>query len=291
MYWKIQYRTAPYLFMLPFVILFFVFTLYPFLFSIYVSLTDWNGSQYKTFIGLDNYVQLIKNNEFWEAVWNSSIIFILYVPAMILIALLLAVCLNQPWLKWKGYFRTVFFIPNITSVVAISFVFVLLFNTREGLINNILLSIGILKEPIPFLETPFWARISVAIVVLFRWTGYNMLLMLAGLQNIPDDIYEAAKIDGASPVKTFFHIIIPMLRKMILFCTILSTIGTFSLFVEPYLITKGGPNNATTTPVLLLFRESFQNFNFGYASAISIMFFILMMLLTVLQLNVFRDKE
>ncbi|MNN55828.1 Lactose transport system permease protein LacF [compost metagenome] len=152
-------------------------------------------------------------------------------------------------------------------------------------------NIGIIDNPIPWLESPWWARISVAIMVLYRWLGYNMLLLMTGLQNISKDLYEAAYVDGATKIKSFFFITIPLVKKMLLFCTVLSTIGTFSLFTEPFILTQGGPLNSTLTPVLMLYTESFQNFNFGYASSIAVCFFILMMTISLIQMRVFDDKE
>ncbi|KIL42243.1 hypothetical protein SD70_01485 [Gordoniibacillus kamchatkensis] len=288
--WRLQYKLAPYVFIAPFFILLALFTMIPFLFSVYISFTDWQGSADARWVGLNNYGKLFYSRIFWESVQNSLIIFLLYVPAMLLLALLLAVALNQPWLPGKGMLRTAFVVPNITSVIAVSFVFVLLLNTNDGIVNHLLLGLHVVKQPIRFLDTPFWARISVAFIVLFRWVGYNMLLLLAGLQTVPRELYEAAKVDGARPAAIFFKITVPMLNKVLLFCTVLSTIGTFSLFVEPYIVAKGGPMNATTTPILLLFRESFENFHFGYASAISVAFLLLMALLTLLQLKLFSGR-
>lgn len=289
-YWKWQFKTAPYVFIAPFFICFMIFILSPFLYSIYLSFMSWKGQE-KTFIGLDNYVTLLQSNDFWQAVLNSVIIFFLYVPLMLLLALLFAVCLSSAWMKWKGFFRTVFFIPNITSVVALSFVFVLIFNGDKGILNQFLMAIGVTDEPIRFFETPWWARVAVAVLVIFRWTGYNMILLLGGLQSIPKTMYEAARVDGANGWQSFCHITIPMMRRLIAFCTILSTIGTFSLFTEPFILTGGGPNMATTTPVVLIYKESFQNLNMGYASTISLFFFVLMMIIALVQLKLFRDSD
>lgn len=289
--WRWQYKTAPYLFIMPFFILFAIFSLYPFLFSFYISLTKWNGSSNKAFIGLENYKDLLSNREFWDSILNSIQMFVLYVPVMILLALLFAVLLNQSWMKLKGFFRTVFFVPNIISVVAVTFVFSMMFNTHDGLINKLLMNAGWTHEAIPWLDSPWWAKLTVAFMVLYRWLGYNMLLLMAGLQNIPADLYESAKMDGATPAQAFWSITVPLIRKIIAFCTILSTIGTFSLFTEPFILTKGGPLKSTTTPVLLLYQESFQNFHFGYASSIAVCFFFLMMTLTIVQLKLFRDDN
>lgn len=289
--WNKQMLIAPYIYISPYFILFFVFSLYPILYSIYISLTDWNGSGEKLFIGFDNYMQLFSDNDFWLSLWNSTLIFLMYVPLMLFVGLILASILNSNWMVGKGFFRMALFVPNFVSVVAVSFVFILLLNTQDGLINSVLRNIGLIDNPIPWLESPWWARFSVAMMVLYRWLGYNMLLLLTGLQNISKDLYEAAYVDGATKIKSFFYITIPLVKKMLLFCTVLSTIGTFSLFTEPFILTQGGPLNSTLTPVLMLYRESFQNFNFGYASSIAVCFFILMMVISLLQMRIFDDKE
>jgi lactose/L-arabinose transport system permease protein len=290
-YWRLQYKAAPYLYIAPFFILFAVFMLYPFVYSIYLSFVEWNGGGEKIFIGLDNYTRLFSDKVFWQSLWNGVIIFFLYVPLMLVMSLFLAILLNKEWMKAKGIFRTAFFTPNIMAVVAISFVFVILLNTQDGFFNAILLNLGLIKEPIGWLDTPFWARVSVALMVLYRWVGYNMILILAGLQNIPKELYDAAKVDGANSFQSLWYITLPLLKKIMAFCTILSTVGTYSLFTEPFILTGGGPLNSTITPVLLIYRESFQNLNFGYASSIAVMFFVLMMIFTLLQLSVFKEKE
>lgn len=286
-----QMLVAPYIYISPYFILFFVFSLYPILYSIYISFTDWNGSGEKLFIGFENYIQLFSDNDFWLSLWNSTLIFLMYVPIMLFVGLILASMLNSNWMVGKGFFRMALFVPNFVSVVAVSFVFILLLNTQDGLVNSVLRSIGLIDNPVPWLESPWWARFSVAMMVLYRWLGYNMLLLLTGLQNISKDLYEAAYVDGATKIKSFFFITIPLVKKMLLFCTVLSTIGTFSLFTEPFILTQGGPLNSTLTPVLMLYRESFQNFNFGYASSIAVCFFILMMVISLLQMRIFDDKE
>jgi lactose/L-arabinose transport system permease protein len=231
------------------------------------------------------------DNQFWLSLWNSAVIYVIYVPIMLFLALIFASLLNANWMVGKGFFRMALFVPNFVSVVAVSFVFVLIFNTQDGLLNSLLMNLGWLDNRIPWLESPGWARFTVAMMVLYRWLGYNMLLLMTGLQSIPKDLYEAAYVDGATKTQSFFLITIPLVKKILLFCTILSTIGTFSLFTEPFILTKGGPLNSTLTPVLMLYNESFQNFNFGYASSIAVCFFILMMLVSLVQLRLFDDKN
>lgn len=289
--WKVQLRFAPYIYISPYFLLFLLFSLYPILYSIYISLTDWNGSKAKSFIGLQNYAALIHDHTFWMSLWNCVIIFMMYVPLMLFLALIFASLLNANWMVGKGFFRMALFVPNFVSVVAISFVFVLMLNTQDGIVNTLLTKIGLIDKPVPWLESPWWGRISVAMMVLYRWLGYNMLLLLTGLQSIPKDLYEAAYVDGATKVKSFFIITLPLVRQILLFCTVLSTIGTFSLFTEPYILTKGGPLNSTLSPVLMLFNESFQNFNFGYASSIAVCFFVLMMVISLVQMRLFDEKN
>jgi len=288
--WNRQLRYAPYLYISPYFILFFIFSLYPIIYSFYLSLTDWDGSRHKSFIGMANYGTLFHDHYFWLSLWNSAVIFLMYVPLMLFLGLIFASMLNANWMVGKGFFRMALFVPNFVSVVAVSFVFVLLFNTQDGLINTFLQSLGWIDSPVKWLDSPWLARVSVALMVLYRWFGYNMLLLLTGLQSIPKDLYEAAYVDGATKTKSFFLITVPLVKKMLLFCTVLSTIGTFSLFTEPFILTKGGPLNSTLTPVLMLYNESFQNFNFGYASTIAVCFFVLMMSVSLVQMKLFDDK-
>lgn len=290
-WWRWQQKSAPYLFISPFFILFSVFLFYPFLYSFYLSLVEWNGGKTKTYIGLDNFSRVLHDEVFWLSIGNSLIIMVLYVPLMLLLATLVAVLLNSNWVKGKGLFRMSLFTPNIMAVVAVAFVFSIMLNGDNGLINVILKQLGLIDASILWLDSPFWARVSVAAMVFYRWMGYNMILILAGLQNIPKDIYESAYVDGATPFQVLVRITLPLLKKILVFCVILSTLGSFGLFTEPLVLTKGGPLNATTTPVLLIYQESFTNLSFGYASAIAIMFFFLMMIFTFIQMRVTRDND
>lgn len=287
--WKRQYQTAPYLFIAPFFASFLLFSFIPLIYSFYSSFTRWNGFDDKQFAGMANFSYLLQDPTFWQAMGNGAIIFVLHVPIMLFLALILAVFLNRPLMKMKGFYRTSIFLPNVITVVAVAFVFSMLFNKQDGLVNTVLMNLHMINEPISWLETPFLARMSVALMVLYRWTGYNMLLFLAGLQNIPRDLYESAYVDGATKVQSFIYITLPNIRRIFLFCTVLSTIGTFALFTEPFILTKGGPIGATLTPVLYLYREAFQNLNFGYASTIAVAFFIIMMFLSIVQLRIFKD--
>ncbi|WP_187371037.1 carbohydrate ABC transporter permease [Gracilibacillus massiliensis] len=279
-------KTAPYIFILPAVLLFLGFTVYPIIASFLLSFQTRVGGVY-SFSGLDNYVRLFSDPIFYKALGNTFILLIVQVPVMLFFALLLAVFLNAKLLNMRGFYRVSFFTPAVTSLVAASIIFILLLNSDYGLVNYILTSIGL--EQIDWLTNGFWAKVSLIIVTTWRWTGYNMVILLAGLQNIPNDLYEAASIDGASSIRKFFYITIPQLKPVLLFCFVLSTIGTFQLFDEPYNLTSGGPNNATLTITYYLYNQGFGYFDFGYASAIAYVIVLFIAILSWLQFKVVKD--
>ena len=283
-------RSAPYLFISPFYILFLVFVLYPLLFAFYISFTEWNGIKDPVWVGFGNYTHLFKDDIFLQSLWNGIIIFVMYVPLLLFLSLLFAVILNSTFVRFKAFFRAAYFIPYITSLVAVGFTFRMLFGTEYGFVNEMFISLGL--DKVDWLGTVWGARITLAILVIWRWLGYNMVIMLAGLQNIPTDLYESARIDGAGPVQSFFKITIPMMAPILLFTSILSTIGTFQLFAEPLVLTRGsgGPENAITSVIMYLYNQSFSYLKFGYASAMAYVFFLLMFVLTMLQIRVFKKE-
>ncbi len=279
--WQYKQKLAPYVFLAPFYILFIVFMVYPIFFSLRASFTTWNGVNAMKWVGLDNYARLLQDKIFLQAILNGVIMFFMYVPIMLILALLIAVLLNKPNLKFRNFFRTAIFIPNITSVVAVAFVFGLAFDTKYGFINETLMRMGI--PAIAWMGTALGARFAICLLILWRYLGYNMILMMAGLQTISGSLVEAAKIDGASSYQIFIKITIPLMRPVILFCTVLSTIGTFSLFTEPLIMSGGGPLYKTITPVLYIYNESFVHLRMGYASSLAYAFFILMIIFAILQ--------
>ena len=294
--WKVRRNLSPYVFISPFFILFAVFMLYPFLFAFVLSFGKWNGIGEIKWIGFGNYINLLNDKIFLQSILNGIIEYFMYVPAMLLAALILAVILTSQGVKYKNLFRSVIFIPNITSVIAVSYVFLLAFDTEYGLINMLLNYIGI--DKISWFGTPFGARFAIVTLVAWRWLGYNMILMMSGLSNISAELYEAARIDGANIVQIFLRITIPLMKPIILFCCVMSTIGTFSLFTEPLVLTGGGTANGanpgtaggpiytTMTPVLYLYIHSFSYLKMGYAAAISYAFFIIMFILTLIQFRI-----
>lgn len=278
----------PYLFISPFYILFLIFGVYPVLFSLYLSFTEWKGLGPIKFVGLKNFEVLLKDKVFWQSMTNGIILFCLYVPLMTFMALLLAVILNSKRVRGFRFFRTLIFIPYIMNIVAAGFTFRLMLNQKYGLVNALL---GIFNiAPVPWLESVWGGRVSLCLLVIWAWLGYNMVIMLAGLQTIPSDLTEAALIDGANPTQAFFYVTIPLMRPVILFSVVLSTMGSFNLFSEIYNLTKGGPVNATITPVIVIFNQAFGNFRLGYASAMAYVYFIILFVLTILQFRYFGQQ-
>jgi len=290
---EIKRKRWAYAFISPFYILFAIFNIFPITFSIYLSFTKWKGTGPKVFVGLENYRRLIADPVFWQSIRNGFIIFFLYVPIMTLLALVLAVILNAKFVKFFRVFRTMLFIPYITTMVAVGYVFRMMLNAKGGLFNTVLASIGL--PAVPWLENIWWARVSISLLIIWAWLGYNMVIMLAGLQTIPKDLVESATIDGANQVQAFFHITVPLMRPIILFSVILSTIGSFGLFNEVYALTAsgqlGGPMRATITPLVYIYQQAFRNFNFSYAASLSYIYFVIILILALLQFRYFGRED
>lgn len=272
-------KAFPYIFILPSVLLFVVFILYPIISSFVLSFQTSDGGEL-SFAGLANYERLLHDEIFWKALKNTLIIFIFQVPIMLFLGLVLATVLNNKLLKWKGFFRVGFYLPAVTSLVAYSLLFSIMLQD-SGLINNLLSYIGI--GPIPWLSSASWSKVSIILAMIWRWTGYNMVIYLAALQNIPEDTYEAADMDGAGKIRQFFSITIPQLKPVILFTAILSTIGTLQLFDEPFNLTKGGPADSTMTLGLYIYQNGFKYFDFSYASAVAYVVVIIVAVLSFIQ--------
>lgn len=281
-------KTAPYIFIAPAVLFLLTFMLYPVIDSFITSFYTKQGAE-NVFVGLQNYTRLFQDELFYRALFNTFILLIFQVPTMLSLAILLAVLLNSALLKARGFFRGAYFLPAVMSLVTASIIFVILLDENNGVVNYLLSFVGI--EPIPWLTNSIWAKISIMIVMTWRWTGYNMVILLAGLQGIPKDYYEAASIDGAGKIRRFFSITLPLLKPVLLFTAVLSTIGTLQLFDEPYIITNGGPNNATLTVILYLYNNGFRYFDFGFASAIAYVLVIIIAVLSYVQMKVAGDNE
>ncbi len=273
-------------------ILIFVMYFYPMLEAFLLSFQSGMGSNMK-WAGLRNYQYLLKDSNFIITLRNNFIYLAIQVPLMLLFALVLATMLNNPKLKLRGIFRTAIFLPCATSLVAYSIIFRSLF-ALDGMINSTLLHFGFVDAPINWLangNSPWHGQLVIILALLWRWTGYNMVFYLSGLQNIEHSIYEAARIDGAGPVRQFFNITVPLLKPTILLTAIISTNGTLQLFDESINLTKGGPGYQTMTMSHYIYNMSFYGTpKFGYAAAISFVIFILVATLSIIQLKV-GDKR
>lgn len=281
-------KTMPYLLLAPILTLFAIFYVYPIIYSVLLSFQTRVRGEY-VFAGLKNYSRMIQDPIFYKALGNSLVILVIQVPLMLSLAVLMAVALNSSFLKLKGLFRIGFFSPVLTSLVAASVIFMLILNKDYGLLNYVLTSIGL--QPIGWLSDGYWPLVTLIIVTTWRWAGYNMVILLAGLQNISNDLYEAASIDGAGKVKQFFYITLPQLKPVLLVTFIMSTIGSFQLFDEPYTLTSGGPNNRTLTLTLYLYQHGFTYFDFGYASAITYAVVLIVAILSLVQFKLAGEKD
>ena len=278
------------LFVIPSIILVTVFVFYPMIQAFITSLQSGMGNNL-SFVGIDNYKRLLTDSTFKKALFNTVLYLIIQVPIMIILALVISAILNDKKLKARGFFRTAIFLPSVTSLVAYSIIFKSLFAT-DGFVNAFLMNINVISEPIAWITHPIWARILIIIAITWRWTGYNMVFYLAGMQSIDDSIYEAAEIDGASAFMRFKSITLPLLKPIILFTTINSTIGTLQLFDETVNITNGGPANATITISQYIYNLLFKySPNFGYAAAISYVIVLIIVILSFIQLKAGGDKD
>lgn len=255
-----------------------------------MSLMSGMGNQL-TFTGFSNYARLVTDETFRKALFNTLIYLAVQVPVMLILALFISVILNDRNLKFRGFFRTAIFLPCVTSLVAYSLIMKSIFS-NTGLLNQIMMNLHLISQPILWVTDPFWAKVLIIIAITWRWTGYNMIFYLSGLQNIEPSIYEAAEIDGANALQKFFYMTVPLLKPIILFTTITSTIGTLQLFDEVQNITKGGPANATITISQYIYNLCFKySPNFGYASAIAYVIVIMIVVLSLLQFRVGGDRN
>ena len=274
-------------FLLPASILIFVFCFYPMVQALILSFQKGTGSAVQP-AGFANYARILKDATFQQCLFNTIFYFVIQVPIMLILALILAQLLNSPDIKGKGIYRTMIFLPCATSLVSYSMIFKSLF-ANDGLVNRVLSTVGI--PTVDWFQNAWAARWVIVIALVWRWTGYNMVFYLAGLQNIDYSIYEAARIDGASPIQQFIHLTIPLLKPTILLTAIMSTSGTLQLFDESVNLTAGGPGKATMTLTHYIYNISFvETPKFNYAAALSVFILVVVAVLSAIQMKV-GDKR
>ena len=286
-------QAAGWAFLTPATLLIVIMSFYPIIQAFMMALKTGSSANMKWCSPITyNFTRMFSDKLFLRSVGNTFLYLIIEVPIMLILAILLAQLLNNKDLKFRGFFRTCVFLPCATSLVSYALIFKSLFAT-QGLMNSILVKLGILSDNFNFLGTSVTAKAIIIIALIWRWTGYNMVFFLAGLQNIEYSVYEAAKIDGATGWKTFWHITVPLLKPTIVMTVIMSINGTLQLFDESVNLTKGGPANSTITMSHYIYNSSFGEgtTNFGYAAAMSFFIFILVAVLAFINMKVGDTRD
>ena len=283
-------RTA-WLFLTPALLVLGVFFFVPVLGALGLSLTDYDlyalaDLRNLRFVGLHNYWELLHRPLFWTALGNTFYFVVVGVPLSIGASLGTALLLNSPLARMKAFHRTVLFAPVVTTVVAVAVIWRYLFNTKYGLVNHALAVLGL--NPVDWLGDPHWAMPTIIAFAVWKNFGYNMIILLAGLQAIAPELYEAARIDGASRWRQFRHITLPLLKPTMVLVTVLTVAGYFQLFAEPYVMTEGGPLQSTMSVLYLMYDDGFKWWNFGVASAVAFALFGIILAVTVLLLRLAR---
>jgi multiple sugar transport system permease protein len=282
-HWKVREALWGYLFLLPNILGFLAFNLFPLMFAIGMSFTRWDLISPPTFIGLSNYEKLFLEDEsFRIAIKNTLFFTVLSVPSGTIISLILANILNQK-IRGTTFYRTAYFLPVVSSSIAVALVWAWVFNPDFGLVNEILSTFGLPR--LKWLASSTWALPAVVIVSVWRGLGPSTVIFLAGLQGIPEELYDAAKIDGANARQLFRHITIPMLSPTTFFVIVVSIIGSFQVFDLIYMMTRGGPGRASMVLVYYIYEHAFRWFGMGYAASIAFVLFVVILILTLIQLR------
>lgn len=288
-------KVTSFLFVVPYLILFSTFLLFPLIYGIYISFHNYNLlAADHTFIGFGNYLDIFTpdtslNTQFFRGLKNTLQFVIYSVPLLVAVGLALALLLNNLPKRVRGLFRTLYFIPYAISVSVVSVIFLWILDTNSGLINNYIMELG--GTPIAWLTRQPYAWLSIVIATLWWTIGFNMIIFINALNEVPEELYEAAAIDGASSWNKFRHITIPTIKPIILFVTITSTIASFNIYGQPHLMTRGGPGNSTEVLLMGIVRRAFEQRELGQASAMAILMSILMITVSVVQFKIANGKK
>jgi len=278
-------RLAALLFVLPSLLLLAIFVVYPIFNAFYLSLHRYNLLEPPVWDGLGRYVLLLDDDRFFKALGNTMLFAVMTVPFGTALSLMLAVLINQP-LRAIYFFRTAYYLPVVTSFVAVSFIWLWIYEPQFGLLNQLLEDIGL--PTFAWLRDPKTSMLSIAILSIWKNAGYNMIIFLAGLQGVPTYLYEAAEIDGAGPVQRFWHITVPMLSPTTFFVFVVYFIGALQMFTQSWILTQGGPLDSTLTVVYLIYQNGFEFLKMGSASAMSVILFILIAIVTYINTRIVR---
>ncbi|WP_244209274.1 carbohydrate ABC transporter permease [Paenibacillus ferrarius] len=281
-----------FLFLLPFLAVYVVFTIFPMFKGLQMSLYDWTLIKKMDFVGLNNYIAMVQDANFWRALWNSTYFVILSTPSMLIFALLLAVIANQKT-RLQKFFRSVFFLPSVLSVSVVSYVGLFVIQPYTGFLNNLLKLVGILSvdQEIFWLTESSLAWIAITAITLWWTVGVNMILYLSAMQDIPDDIYEAGRLDGASERQMFFRMTLPLLGPITKTILLLQIIASYKVFLQIYIITRGGPGTDTRPIIQYIYEEGIKNNHMGYAATMSYALFAILLVLSLIQLRMSAKKE
>jgi multiple sugar transport system permease protein len=283
-----------YLFLAPAMTAIVVFFFLPVLAALLMSFTDFDiyslgDISRARFVGFKNYLNIFQNPLFWQAIRNTAYFVVVGVPLSVTISLLAALGIQSKLVRFKSLFRLSYFIPVVATLVAVAVIWRFIYHPRFGILNYLLAWFGI--QPIDWLGNPKWAMPALIIMAVWKGFGYNMIIFIAGLQNIPESLYEAANLDGANAWQTFRHVTLPMLTQTTGFITLTSLISYCQFFAEPYIMTDGGPLNSTLSIVLLMYREGFKYWRMGYSAALAFILFGIILIVTLIQMRFRRNYE
>ncbi|MBT2234227.1 carbohydrate ABC transporter permease [Nonomuraea sp. NEAU-A123] len=281
-------RLSPYLFIAPFFVVFAAFGVYPLMYALRLSFTRWRGAGEATWVGVGNYVYLLTNPDFWASLGNSAVMWLLIVPIQVVAGLGAAVLLANARLRLRGLFRVAFIAPFVTPLVAMAQVWIVVFDEDYGLVNHVLGLVGL--PAVGWLTSTAWAKPTLALLFLWKTTGFAIIILLAGLQAVPGAVYEAASIDGASRWRQFWSLTVPLVRRSIAFLVVVQTLAVFQMFAEPYVVTEGGPYGSTTTAGLYLY-EHISASDLGTGAANSFLLVLLVFGLSLGAVRLLRPKE
>jgi len=278
-----------YLFTTPFFVMFLIFGLFPILYSVYIAFFNWDALGTQEFIGIQNFVELVADDRFWNALLNTIDIWLLSTIPMLILSIGLAAILHNPNLRGSTFWRTILLVPNITSVLAIAIVFGQLFGRDFGMVNLVIGALGF--EHVDFIQGTTSSHIAIATMIVWRWTGYNALIFLAAMLAIPGELYESASLDGANKWKQFRYVTLPSLRNTITFVLIVGTIGGLQVFAEPLILGgsyNGGDSGQFSTLTLFLFDQAFVAYKWGYAAAVGIMITVIVAIVSLINFVITR---
>jgi ABC-type sugar transport system permease subunit len=281
-------RFAPYVFVAPFLALFLAFSIYPMVFTLQLSFTNWHGGSTAEWVGFGNYLYLLGNAGFWNSLANSTALWLLIIPAQLVVALLAAVLLDSAKLRMRGFYRTAFIVPFVTPLVAIAQIWVVVFDTNYGAVNGLLNLLGL--PDVGWLTTSEWAKPTLALLFIWKTTGFIIIILLSGLQAIDSTVYEAAEIDGAGRLRKLWSITVPLIRRTLMFAVVLQTLAVFQMFAEPFVVTQGGPYSSTTTAGLFLYNH-INRADLGTGAANSFLLVIIVMALSLGFVRLLRAKD